>query len=245
MSQKKKRSDFLEGEKEILEVAYEGGIKKNTSKNCQDAIKSVAERLSCSEDRVKMWIGNRNSKVKGPGGAKIPPMTRYTRGPSAYNIIANTVERVTKAGVQVTVFVSKFDVNFETAIAESIHQSPTETAESRKNTMEQTLNMSMQSINSALTDNDNDVNVVATVMDKSNSEIVDVRETPINKCTSTVADNTQQMELTLWKHHIDKVVVGKTYHFTNLSTRFFHTYTSSTDINDHEDLLVIADNQEE
>ncbi|CAC5416325.1 unnamed protein product [Mytilus coruscus] len=93
------------------------------------------------------------------------------------------------------------------------------------------------------------VNVVAAVMNKSNSEIVDVRGTFINKCTSIVADNTQQMELTLWKHHIDKVVVGKTYHFTNVSTRFFHTYTltttSSTDINDHEDLLDIADYQEE
>ncbi|CAG2246867.1 unnamed protein product [Mytilus edulis] len=48
---------------------------------------------------------------------------------------------------------------------------------------------------------------------------------------------------------IDKVVVGKTYHFTNLSTRFFHTFTltttSSKDINDHEDLLDIADYQEE
>ncbi|CAC5386821.1 unnamed protein product [Mytilus coruscus] len=97
--------------------------------------------------------------------------------------------------------------------------------------------------------NDVLVNVVAAVMNKSNSEIVDVRGTLINKCTSIVADNTQQMELTLWKHHIDKVVVGKTYHFTNVSTRFFHTYTlkttSSTDINDHEDLLDIADYQEE
>ncbi|CAC5411688.1 unnamed protein product [Mytilus coruscus] len=67
------------------------------------------------------------------------------------------------------------------------------------------------------------VNVVAAVMNKSNSEIVDVRGTLINKCTSIVADNTQQMELTLCKHHIDKVVVGKTYHFTYVSTRFFHT----------------------
>ncbi|CAG2193216.1 unnamed protein product [Mytilus edulis] len=93
------------------------------------------------------------------------------------------------------------------------------------------------------------VNVVATVMNKYNSEIVDARGTLINKCTSIVADNTQQMELTLWKHHIDKVVVGKTYHFTNVSTRFFHTYTltttSSTNINDQEDLLEIADYQEE
>ncbi|CAC5391309.1 unnamed protein product [Mytilus coruscus] len=93
------------------------------------------------------------------------------------------------------------------------------------------------------------VNVVAAVMNKSNSEIVDVRGTLINKCTSIVADNTQQMELTLSKHHIDKVVVGKTYHFTNVSTSFFHTYTltttSSTYINDHYDLLDIADYQEE
>ncbi|CAC5412435.1 unnamed protein product [Mytilus coruscus] len=70
----------------------------------------------------------------------------------------STQDTVTKAVVQVIspVFASEFDVNFETVIAESFHLSPTETAESRKNTMEQTLNMSMQSINSALTDNDND-----------------------------------------------------------------------------------------
>ncbi|CAC5362354.1 unnamed protein product [Mytilus coruscus] len=76
-----------------------------------------------------------------------------------------SINKVTKAVVQVInpVFASKFDVNFETAIAESFHLSPTETPESRKNTMEQTLNMSMQSINSALTDNDNDVEAVLTL----------------------------------------------------------------------------------
>ncbi|CAC5358495.1 unnamed protein product [Mytilus coruscus] len=76
-----------------------------------------------------------------------------------------SINKVTKAVVQVInpVFASKFDVNFETAIAESFHLSPTETPESRKNTMEQTLNMSMQSINSALTDNDNDVRQFLTL----------------------------------------------------------------------------------
>ncbi|CAC5403196.1 unnamed protein product [Mytilus coruscus] len=76
-----------------------------------------------------------------------------------------SINKVTKAVVQVInqVFASKFDVNFETAIVESFHLSPTETPESRKNTMEQTLNMSMQSINSALTDNDNDVRQFLTL----------------------------------------------------------------------------------
>ncbi|VDI77366.1 Hypothetical predicted protein [Mytilus galloprovincialis] len=59
----------------------------------------MAEKLDCSIDRVKMWIGNKNARERSVGTIDYSKKKTATkRGPSAYNIVTGDIPRGNMTG---------------------------------------------------------------------------------------------------------------------------------------------------
>ncbi|XP_071160978.1 uncharacterized protein [Mytilus edulis] len=72
---------------------------RSTGKLCIQKIKGMAEKLDCSIDRVKMWIGNKNARERSVGTIDYSKKKTATkRGPSAYNIVTGDIPRGNMTG---------------------------------------------------------------------------------------------------------------------------------------------------